>query len=88
MATNNFFTILQNYIKSCWCSSDGCCIVEKEGGGIGIGMGDGSPYSIDNFSNSDTPMTKSSSDSSIDSIYKRPNFKPYIGIIPANYYTE
>ena len=86
MATDNFFTTLQNYVKCCfWCRSGSCFFADKRGG---LGTGDDSPYSIDNFSNSDTPMTKSSSESSIDSTYTRPKFRPYIGIIPANYYTE
>lgn len=53
-----------------------------------ISIGDGSPYSFDDLSNPLSPMTTSSSGSSIDSMYKRPKFKPYVGIIPTHYYNN
>jgi hypothetical protein len=65
-------------------------------GGIGSGSGSGSendsnsPFSFDDLSNPLTPMTGSSSSSSLEDyrIYQRPKFKPYVGIIPANYYSD
>jgi len=98
MATDNFFTTLQNYFKCCfWCRSGGCCFAEKNvkdgensssSESVGLGIGDRSPYSFDDLSNPLSPMSNSSSGSSIDSFYKRPKFKPYVGIIPANYYSD
>jgi hypothetical protein len=55
---------------------------------VGLDIGDRSPYSFDDLTNPLSPMTTSSSGSSIDSFYKRPKFKPYVGIIPANYYSD
>lgn len=61
---------------------------------------DSSPFSFDDISNPrtpgssgspGTPMTWSSSSSSLESYntpYKRHQFKPYVGIIPANYYSD
>lgn len=54
-------------------------------------------FTFDDLSNPNTPMTSSSSSSSLESYktpylysypYKRPQFKPYIGIIPKNYYSD
>ena len=99
-ASGNFFTIFKNYFK-CSC----CCFTDevkdhKEGsnhhagignrGGSGSGSGSSSPFSFDDLSNPLTPMTSSSSSSSLEDyrIYQRPKFKPYVGIIPANYYND
>ncbi len=98
-ASGNFFTIIKNYFKC------GCCCFTNEmndhkegsnyagsGGGIGISNrgGSTSSFSFDDLSNPTTPLTNSSSSSSLEDyrIYKRPNFKPYVGIIPANYYSD
>lgn len=100
MATDNFFTTLQNYFKCCfWCRSECCCFSEKpakdsesssssSSGSVDLGIGDSSPYSFDDLSSPLSPMTSSSSGSSLDNLYKRPKFKPYVGIIPANYYSD
>ena len=89
--SDNFFTRFQTYFKCCWCRE--CCLTSKERDenstcDSNISTGDGSPYSFDDLSNPRSPMTNSSSGSSIDSFYKRPKFKPYVGIIPANYYSD
>ena len=99
--SDHFFTTFNNYFKCCWCR-DGCCFTtknadenSKSSSGFGrsgsdpsISAGDRSPYSFDDLSNPLSPMTNSSSGSSIDSMYKRPKFKPYVGIIPAHYYND
>ena len=98
MASGNFFTTFKNYFKLCSCR--GCCFANlgdgdgvdqrSNGASTNISAGDSSPsYSFDDLSNPLSPtMTNSSSGSSIDSFYKRPKFKPYVGIIPANYYND
>lgn len=102
MASGNFFTTFKNYFKLCSCrgccfAKDGGGNgngADRNDGGRGSGTnsnmsaGDSSPsYSFDDLSNPLSPtMTNSSSGSSIDSFYKDSKFKPYIGIIPANYY--
>lgn len=64
---------------------DGDC----DGNGNGNG-GSSSPFSFDDLSNPLTPLTGSSSSSSLNEhlIYKRPKFTPCIGIIPSNYYSD
>lgn len=99
--SQHFFTTFNDYFKCCLCR-DSCCFTTKttdenskssngfgrSGSNTSINTGDGSPYSFDDLSNPLSPMTTSSSDSSIDSLYKRSKFKPYVGIIPAHYYHE
>ena len=101
--SDHFFTTLTNYFKCCLCR-DECCFVTKDivgdedlrsrsgfhrsGSSNSISGCDGSPYSFDDISNPRSPMTNSSSDSSIDSFYKRTKYKPHFGIIPTNYYIE
>lgn len=91
--SNNFFTIFENYFKCCSCR--GCCFSNEKIHGnesniSDITSGNSSPYSFDDISNPRTPMTSSSSCSSIEEslVYRRPKFKPYVGIIPANYYSD
>lgn len=102
MAADNFFTTFKNYFKLCSCRGGCCFAKDGSGNGNGadrngegsgsgtnsnMSAGDSSPYSFDDLSNPLSPtMTNSSSGSSIDSFYKDSKFKPYIGIIPANYY--
>jgi len=99
--SDNFFTIFDTYFKCCW--KRNCCFAAKDydekrnyddinriRNDI-IGNGDVSPYSFDDLSNPLTPVTNSSSSSSLstDTItYKRPKVKSYVSIIPANYYTD
>jgi len=100
--STSFFTMLKAYFQCCTnrCS---CCFnnqnkEENEPSRDNITYnpsGDNSPFSFDDLSNPSTPgtpITWSSSSSSLDSYknqpYKRPQFKPYIGIIPANYYSD
>ena len=102
MAADNFFTTFKNYFKLCSCRGGCCFAkdggngngngADRNGEGSGgtnsnMSAGDSSPYSFDDLSNPLSPtMTNSSSGSSIDSFYKDSKLKPYIGIIPANYY--
>ncbi len=97
MPIDNFFTIFKNYFKLCFCRD--CCLSKdadersadryNSSDNSNMSAGDKSPYSFDDLSNPLSPsMTNSSSGSSIDSFYNRPKFKPYVGIIPANYYNE
>lgn len=102
MASGNFFTIFKNYFKCGCCCFSSEVNDRKEGSnhhaGIGSGIGNrggsgsgsSSPFSFDDLSNPLTPMTGSSSSSSLEDyrIYQRPKFKPYVGIIPANYYSD
>lgn len=91
--TTPFFTIIKNYFR-CSC----CCCFEKKkeepknSQPSYILNGDNSPFSFDDLSNPSTPITLSSSSSSLDDsfnrTYKRQQFKPYVGIIPANYYSD
>lgn len=104
MASDNFFTIFKNYFKCGCCCFTNEVDDNKEGskhhagfgGSSGIGnrggsgSGSSSPFSFDDLSNPLTPLTSSSSSSSLEDyrIYQRPKFKPYVGIIPANYYSD
>ncbi len=99
--SDHFFTTLTNYFKCCLCR-DGCCFTTKNadehinsgsgfdrsGSSNSISGDDSSPYSFDDISNPRSPMTNSSSNSSIDSFYKRPKYKPHLNIIPTNYYID
>lgn len=102
MASDNFFTIFKNYFKCCCFmnevddSKEGRKYTGSGSGGIGnrggngSGSGSSSPFSFDDLSNPLTPLTNSSSSSSLEDyrVYQRPKFKPYVGIIPANYYSD
>ena len=93
--SNSFFTILQNYLRCC---SDRCYSNTNVGndecvsGGGGSGGGLVRDYSFDDLSSTTpkTPISWSSSSSLEDYkvAYKRPSIKPYIGIIPTNYYSD
>ncbi len=96
--SSQFFTMLKTYFQCCTnrCS---CCFNKKKEDesshdDIYSQYGENSPFSFDDISNPGTPgtpMTWSSSSSSLESYktpYKRPQFKPYIGIIPSNYYSD
>lgn len=100
--SDHFFTTFTNYFKCCLCR-DGCCFVTKDigdenilsasgfdrsGSSNSISGGDGSPYSFDDISNPRSPITNSSSNSSIDSFYTRTKYRPNFGIIPKNYYID
>ena len=100
--SDHFFTTLTNYFKCCLCR-DSCCFVTKDigdenirsgsgfdrsGSSNSISGGDGSPYSFDDISNPRSPMTNSSSNSSIDSFYTRTKYRPNFDIIPKNYYID
>jgi hypothetical protein len=95
MPTSTFFTILHKYFECCFCK---CCNVDKTNEETtpssffiyNSSEGDNSPFSFDDMSNPSTPITLSSSSSSLDSYniqnkpYKRKNIN--IGIIPSYYY--
>jgi hypothetical protein len=105
MITSNFFTILQKYFHCCMCR---CCMTETEENRNGqplnasasasvLANNNRNPFTFDDMSNPSTPMTWSSSNSSLDSsndpslylqssssYYKRKNI--HIGIIPSSYY--
>ena len=98
MSTSNFFTILNKYFHCCICR---CCIdktkEEETSSDASIynnnTTGDNSPFSFDDLSNPSTPITSSSSSSSLDSFngqhiaYKRKSIIS-IGIIPSYYYNS
>jgi len=97
--SSSFFTILKTYFKCCTNRCSCCFNTKKEDepshDDIYSQYGENSPFSFDDISNPGTPgtpMTWSSSSSSLESYknqpYKRPQFKPYIGIIPSNYYSD
>ena len=104
MITSNFFTILQKYFQCCMSR---CCMTETEenrnapslntSASFIIANNNRNPFTFDDMSNPSTPMTWTSSNSSLDSsndpslylqssssYYKRKNI--HIGIIPASYY--
>lgn len=96
--SSSFFTILQSYFKCC---TDRCYSNTNSGGGGSCGGGGGSgsdvsglvrDYSFDDVSSTTpkTPISWSSSSSLEDYkvAYIRPSFKPCIGIIPTNYYSD
>ena len=99
--SSQFFTILKTYFQCC---ANRCsyCFNKKEEDNPSYSSHDilykshYSQFSFDDLSNPKTPgtpMSWSSSSSSLESYnntqpYKRPQFKPYIGIIPANYYSD
>jgi len=101
-ASGNFFTIIKNYFKCGCCCFMNDEVNSHKGsnhdgsGGSGISGisnrgGSTSSFSFDDLSNPTTPLTSSSSSSSIEDhriIYKRPKFKPDVGIIPSNYYSD
>lgn len=90
--SSSFFTILQSYFKCC---TDRCYSNTNSGGGSGS-VSDVSglvrDYSFDDVSSTTpkTPISWSSSSSLEDYkvAYIRPSFKPCIGIIPTNYYSD
>ena len=99
--STSFFTVLKTYLHCCttrcsWCSKND---EYSNNSSSTLGDGDKSPFSFEDLSspsNQGTPITWSSSSSSLDGItppYKRinarPTFKPYnISIIPTNYYSD
>jgi hypothetical protein len=95
---NSFFTILQDYLRCCSdrCYSNTNTNTNDSGGSGGGGGGGGGgivrDYSFDDLSSTTpkTPISWSSSSSLEDYkvAYKRPSIKPYIGIIPTNYYSD
>ena len=98
--TNRFFTIFQTYFKCCT-ERTGCCCCHKDVTNENsrynennIGNGDTSPFSFDDLTSTtnDSGSTSTWSSSSSLEDYKiqhiRPKFKPFIGIIPANYYRD
>jgi hypothetical protein len=94
--SDHFFTTFTNYFHCC--ADRGCCFATKESNIHNHESNihndenhvdsDYSPYSFDDYSNPISPMTNSSSSSSIDSLYKRQTYRPYVGIIPAHYYNN
>lgn len=92
---SQFFTILKTYFNGCTTQCSCCFNKKKEHepsrDNSYSQYDEHSPFSFDDISNPGTPMTWSSSSSSLESYktpYKRPQFKPYIGIIPSNYYSD
>lgn len=93
--TNPFFTIIEKYFECCTKRCTCCFNVKKEEHETTIiQSGDNTPFTFDDMSNPrtpGTPITWSSSSSSLESYntpYKRYQFKPYVGIIPTNYYSD
>ena len=96
----SFFTMFKTYFHCCttrctWCSKND----EYSNNSSTPNDGDKSPFSFEDMSspsNQGTPITWSSSSSSLDGftppykrIIARPTFKPYnISIIPTNYYSD
>ena len=99
--STSFFTVLKTYLHCCttrcsWCSKND---EYSNNSSSTLGGGDKSPFSFEDMSspsNQGTPITWSSSSSSLDGFtppYKKinvkPTFKPYnISIIPTNYYSD
>ena len=94
--STSFFTIIEKYFQCCTKRCTCCFNVKKEERETtyDIPSGENSPFTFDDMSNPGTPgtpITWSSSSSSLESYntpYKRNQFKPYVGIIPTNYYSD
>lgn len=94
--SNYFFTTFTKYFPCCTYRS--CCFTTNESSIHNLennnhvdehqNDSDYSNYSFDDLSNPLSPMTNSSSSSSIDSLYKRQTYRPYVGIIPTHYYNN
>ncbi len=93
--STSFFTIIEKYFHCCTKRCSCCLNVKKEEHETSheIQYGENSPFSFDDMSNPGTPGTSItwSSSSSLESYngsYKRQQFKPYVSIIPTNYYSD
>lgn len=93
--SSQFFTILKTYFQCC--ANRCCCCFNKKvedepscENTYSNEYRENSPFSFDDISNPRTPSTSDSTSSfeSYNTPYKRQQFKPYIGIIPANYYSD
>ena len=93
--SSHFFTIIKSYFQCC-ANRCSCCFNKKVDDEPSLDntyssqYRDSSPFSFDDISNPRTTSTSSSSSSleSYNTPYKRQQFKPYVGIIPANYYSD
>lgn len=102
--SNQFFTILETYFRCCTKRCSCCFNTKEKNDPADSSYniypynmnGENSPFSFDDISNPNTPntssITLSSSSSSLDSLkppYKRyQQFRPYMSIIPTNYYSD
>lgn len=94
--STSFFTIIEKYLQCCTKRFTCCFNVKKEERETiyDFPTGENNPFTFDDISNPgtpETPITWSSSSSSLESYnipYKRHQFKPYVGIIPTNYYND
>ena len=99
-----FFTMLKTYFHCC-ANRYSCCFNTNDANEPHRDTKhnehvDYNQFTFDDLSNPNTPMTSSSSSSSLEDYktplypypypypYKRPQFKPIIGVIPTNYYSD